>query len=276
MFAYFFDLPPELREQILQHLCLFPNGVFIGTHRIPTSPISGPGRRVRAAAPPVNMFLASPVLYHEAGRIYYGQNTFSLDCRPSRLTRLHDLLARAETGLLTSAGARVSRHRMRSVVVYICRLGSLLQDCIIPALADMVLSGALKRVDFRLEESVGMPMVMTASHLPTSASTTSNEPGFVSAPFQALLRLLVDPDMEDTHLRVAARSHPQFWGQYYMHCQSDGLGRQRKKQQQQQQQSLAFHDGDVEAADWVEVDVNKLLERYGGSAAEFRITRVGD
>jgi hypothetical protein len=30
LFEYFFDLPPELREQILSHVCVFPTGILVG------------------------------------------------------------------------------------------------------------------------------------------------------------------------------------------------------------------------------------------------------
>ncbi|KAK3300209.1 uncharacterized protein B0H64DRAFT_437381 [Chaetomium fimeti] len=115
-FEYFFDLPPELRELILSHICVFPAGILVGGGSDGRSVAlrrgaAGVTRHIhhdgttnhnRAAGngsseggehdnnqdyededgdyadPPTNLFLASPVLHREAGDLYYARNTFHL------------------------------------------------------------------------------------------------------------------------------------------------------------------------------------------------------
>ena len=106
-FEYFFDLPPELREQILSHICVFPSGILVGggddvngsgnvalggggpaltTRVAATTTVAaqnegdgGGDETVVPANPPVNVFLASPILYREARELYYGRNVFHFD-----------------------------------------------------------------------------------------------------------------------------------------------------------------------------------------------------
>ncbi|GAB1310262.1 hypothetical protein MFIFM68171_00472 [Madurella fahalii] len=105
-FDLFFDLPPEIREHILSYICLFPGGVLVGGGvNVPVAAAAaaaaagasrdesfadendddgdgdgdGDGQGQEAANPPVNLFLASPFFYREAGDLYYGRNVFHLD-----------------------------------------------------------------------------------------------------------------------------------------------------------------------------------------------------
>ena len=147
-FEYFFDLPPELREQILCHICIFPSGILVGggddvnrsgnvalrggdpalsatvtatAAATPAAVQNGDGddggHETVAANPPVNVFLASPILYREAGDLYYGRNVFHFDLaswswaaswgsrRVKRMQRLQRRREEQQQGWTTTAAA---------------------------------------------------------------------------------------------------------------------------------------------------------------------------
>ncbi len=171
-FEYFFDLPPELREQVLLHVCYFPSGILVKLGRGAVRPVSAPsaggaarrgdgggdgededGDEGELADPPVNLFLASPVLYREAAAIYYGRNVFHLDLEVFKWGRkqrnwvleLASTCTGAAAGSGSKGGSKVgrelgaalqlladpnaagARRRIRSVVVNVRRFGAMVQ-----------------------------------------------------------------------------------------------------------------------------------------------------
>ncbi|KAK3694863.1 hypothetical protein B0T22DRAFT_84837 [Podospora appendiculata] len=275
-FHYFFDLPAELRELILQHICLFPDGILVGGNS-----------HNDAAGPPLDLFLASSRLMREASDIYYGQNTFHFDCRRSRLSQLSAALVDPDTGLLDSLAARPARRRIRAVVVYVRRLGALLGNVVIPALRNMVLDGGLRALDVRVEQklfchSVGLVFSRTAERF--SPGSLVRGGGNVAAappigmPFRMLLGLLADPYLDSTHVRLL-REHrglaavcPYHAGDW---CKRD-LRQQRWRRLVQPPGECASYQEELEGwSCWVDVDVKGLLEVYRGDEPEFRILSVG-
>ncbi|KAK4105698.1 hypothetical protein N658DRAFT_492184 [Parathielavia hyrcaniae] len=298
-FEYFFDLPPELREQILSHLCLFPTGINVGggvdgkvvpmpaapasnasistagahqsTHHTSTSSQSYSLLQVdedkdeneddeNCAEPPINLFLASPVLYREAGDLYYGRNVFHLNCvlSLSLRRRVPPRQSSALSKLLNDRDTSGARWRIRSAVVYVKRLGGLVQLWLGPVLGKMVLNGALRRV--RVDVLAGRSR---ADPSPVMADFASNPA------LRALLKLLTDPDMEKAELRVPRRDHARFWCRFHPGGVSE------------------YDDGDVACQmvsgrhlsghgdEFVPVDIHRLVDVCAGDAAEFKIKRVG-
>ncbi|KAK3393689.1 hypothetical protein B0H63DRAFT_458826 [Podospora didyma] len=300
LFERFFDLPPELREQILENVCLFPGGIHVGAYTPggdddDDDDIASPG------APPLGLFLASSQLYREAVGLYYGRNTFYWNLKPRRLSRLHPSLADAERGLLTSAAASGARRSIRSLVIYVRLLGSLLEDKIIPQLSDMILAGNLRRLDVRLGESYeafwdGKRWVEHCH--PQRASSLNPDREWFNAmdyAFRALLRLISDPDLERVHVRVARRFHVAFWCAFHAHkdgappCVNQrpadhqdgrvpvlvrrlaamGLGSALSHQTPRYASST-----DDYGAFWIDIDLDSLLREHGGGAAELNIKKV--
>ncbi|KAH6650911.1 hypothetical protein F5144DRAFT_66918 [Chaetomium tenue] len=265
-FKCFFDLPVELREQILSYICIFPTDILVG---------SGPGgrcvARIPAAAdvtqhgdqdqrhdyddeakkedpvdydyadPPTNLFLASPLLYREAGDLYYTRNTFLFpfilpsSCSPGRRRTRHrsphrprhqqfgvDALLR----LLTHPDTTNARRRIRAAVVVVRDVGTQLQNVIVPALTDMVLSGALRRLCVDVMESAppSGPLLSfkdgPGGELVYSFGDGVGDGGTNPA-LRALLALLADPGLSEQEqgggvkLRVLRGWHEPFWCQFH-------------------------------------------------------------
>ncbi|KAL2184391.1 hypothetical protein L209DRAFT_811900 [Thermothelomyces heterothallicus CBS 203.75] len=247
-FEFFFDLPPEIREQILSYLCLFPTGIWVGggvggksialtpaaaallMGKMPTGSQRTATRKSRSthngiggnvdissggggggddgayglgdcnADPPVNLFLASPTLYREAGDLYYGRNLFHFafslctwgrkklrqqqghnqDKEKAKMQqerhqgdRPITAAAAARNAPRDSSGAAVARflthadtvrarRRVRSAVVHLRRLGGLVEDLVVPALADLALTGALRRLGVH----IGGELFLCVGHPP--------------------------------------------------------------------------------------------------------------
>ncbi|KAJ4297021.1 hypothetical protein N0V88_003937 [Collariella sp. IMI 366227] len=252
-FEYFFDLPPELREQILCHLCLFPTGILVGagedglTIAIPSAsplavaphashpplPVSDQDDQEEYAGPPLDVFLASPVLYREAGDIYYGRNVFHVEFVSlsglawGRLQRwnghplMHDQMA-----LFNERGTAGARRRIRQVVLHLKRFGGVISEVAAPALEDMVLNGSLRRLRVDVREGWAGFQIPTA----TDVARVRRMDHTANPGLRGLLAVLADPDMEKAELRA----------------------------------------GD----EFLEMNIPQVVEACAGNAAEFHITRV--
>ena len=320
-FDYFFDLPPELREQILAHVCLFPSGVLVwggvDGRSVPLSPgpsaaaattrhandttptttgLLGEGvdeeeeEEEESADPPVNLFLASPVLYREAGDIYYGQNVFHFDFASAswgrrQQSRVLDQLAAASTfastampigtgevsrgssgvgdgigalvRLLTHPDMAGARRRIRSAVVYVKRFGALVLDVLAPALGDMVLNGGLRRLRVDVLE------VESRRVLPGGPGRLRTVDYRENPALRALLVLLTDPDMERAELRVPRGAHAWFWCRFHQGGVSEGEGRMGCE-------FSGYRGG------FLQVDIHRLVGACIGdaAAAELKIKKV--
>jgi hypothetical protein len=339
LFECFFDLPPELREQVLSHICVFPNGILVGggvdgrsiplpvtspptsttaavstvTHNVTAAcitctnqPFPGQEDQTREeeeeeeeggehADPPVNLFLASPVLYREAGDLYYGRNDFHLDLASSSWGRRQqsrlasDLTSSAAPNvnsgpgpgslgpgmgallrLLTHPDTAHARRRIRSAVVYVKRFGALVLDVLAPALADMVLNGGLRRLRVDVREVGRGPMAPGAVTARLGGETRLRTVDYAGNPaLRALLVLLTDPDMERAELRVPRRGHAWFWCRFHQ----DGVsGEKGRACQALSSSSDGLGVGDEDG--FLRVDIHRLVEACAGDAAEFKIKKI--
>ncbi|KAJ9151898.1 hypothetical protein NKR23_g2705 [Pleurostoma richardsiae] len=249
-FYYFFDLPPELREQILTYLCVAPGGVHLGEWcKYPPAPgessssssmsektdgtaahdgddanagiapwyLPGPP----AARFPLNLFLVGTQFYREAADVYFGRNAFHVDATTSR--RSLDGIFSSETGLLACPRYAQSRRRIRHVVLVVRRLGGQFQNEAAPWLLDMILCGALRVLDVRLAKPMfasqgpfTAPLVRPGVRGEGSAAVAAAAALAAGEGFRALLRLLADPSLERRSLAVAAGGHWTLWCPFHV------------------------------------------------------------
>ncbi|KAI0545551.1 hypothetical protein F4679DRAFT_576084 [Xylaria curta] len=175
----FFELPAELRTHILSHLMISKYGVVLyNCTRF------GPTARDRITV--INIFLVNIQMYQEASAIFYGQNRFILNGQSHRLP-----------GHLTKPGGFLSpqgqdaRRRVHTLSLYLTRVGGEFEDILSPALSDMILYGTLRR----LKICLGPPSYQPRTPGPDIDMMTRS-------PFQALLYLLADPDLQHVELCV--------------------------------------------------------------------------
>lgn len=147
-FDYFFDLPGELRRQILGYLVVEPGGVMIGQR--------GPWSRAIGGSPswsfadidtddqddddadtlgwPLNYFLVSHAFHREVTAVYFRQNTFYLIATGRKPATTYPGPCER---LLGDPRYRDSRRRMRKIVLYIKALRGVLVDGVFKPLGDM-------------------------------------------------------------------------------------------------------------------------------------------
>ncbi|KAJ2981077.1 hypothetical protein NUW58_g6779 [Xylaria curta] len=178
-FFRFFDLPAELRTNILSHLLISKYGIVLYN-----CTLFGPTTRDKVTA--LYVFLVNIQMYQEASAIFYGKNRFIINGQshrlPGHLTK--------PGGFLSSEG-QDARRRVRSLYLYLTRVGGEFKDILAPAISDMILSGSLRR----LKICLGPP----SSHPGVIAPETDM---MTKQPFQDLLNLLADPDLEHVQLCV--------------------------------------------------------------------------
>jgi hypothetical protein len=315
-FEYFFDLPPELREQILEYICVFPSGILVGGGVDGGSVCLRPARSAagqqqqqhdtmydgddddgnqndtnqnqqqQPADPPINLFLASPILYRDAGDLYYTRNVFHLDVAavawgrrgqysaaydpaaagsspspsmsPAAAGRGHPRGVAAQMRLLTHPVAAPARRRIRRAVVQVRRLGGLVTDAVAPALGDMVVNGALRGLSVDVVELDVESEVVLLSGAVLQRLKGVDYSG--NPALRALLVLLADPDMERAVWRVPRGVHAWFWCRFHEGGVSGGGGRGC---------AMSRARGGL-----LEVDIHKLVDACAGDSADFRIIRV--
>lgn len=266
-FDHFFELPGELREQILALLVVKPAGIHLGEHYCfpgrDANPIEDDdnsddneyggdgGDEERWVGWPVNYFLVSQLFYSEVSSLFFGENKFYLYAGVRRSTLFDEL---SKQGILApqqrslrgkgpaGSGSAThylhSRRRVRHLVLYIQRLGGSLGDFIAPCLQDMVLSGDLRHLDIRV------------CHLEQQGADKRGTV-WTSAPATVLLRLLRDPDLESARLRA------------YLPVESPGrLKALNDWCPLRIDQEAGGHDPDTRQ--WASVDVEELTRRYRG------------
>lgn len=276
-FDYFFDLPGELREQILGLLLIKQGGITIGSDQRMLSNSAddqeedesdeGGSECDAEDCPswPVNYFLVSQVFNREATAVYFRQNTFYIHATGRKYAshppvddlkavytigeRLHQHGAGpppppGEALLNRSEWAR-SRRRIRKVVLYVQRPRGSLSGDVFEPLLDMILAGGLKALEVRILWLAARGRRVLAS-----------------APMRSLYRVLSDPDLDVARLRVPAGGHEEFWCAFH---KEGGLARGCAK---------AECEGVKDA--WVDVDVGALIREHGGVEEQLRIFKVGD
>ncbi|KAI0410168.1 hypothetical protein F4802DRAFT_17084 [Xylaria palmicola] len=175
----FFDLPAELRSNILCYLLISKYGIVLYN-----CTLFGPTARERVMV--IYIFLVNIQMYQEASAIFYGQNRFILNGQSHRLP-----------GHLTKPGGFLSpqgqdaRRRVQTLSLYLTRVGGEFENILAPAISDMILSGSLRK----LKICLGPP----SSH-PRIAGPDMEM--MTRLPFQALLNLLADPDLQHVELCV--------------------------------------------------------------------------
>lgn len=284
-FISFFDLPGELREQILAYLLVQPEGIHINARgklellgetsperRIKSPPLSDDDSdddRQEKPGWPLNYFLVSQTFHREASAVFFGENKFYM----YTLARSVILRGRGpgrrrwpEPGGTSKGGhghERGFKHleslrRIRRVVLYAQRLGGVLESLFVPLLRDMTLAGGLKHLDVRV--------------CPSRQGARGPASLWGSSPGRGLLDLLRDPDLDVARLRV---------------CLDLLLPEGKGKSSEEEAEGVASWcprregpDGrlvtatDREGRVWCDMDVGELVRRYGGE--EVGIFKVGE
>ncbi|KAI1331356.1 hypothetical protein F5Y16DRAFT_359733 [Xylariaceae sp. FL0255] len=174
----FFDLPAELRLDILSRLLLSKYGIILHNHTL-FEP------NVVNQVSILNIFLVSVQMYQEASAIFYSQNCFTINAQSHRLP-----IHLTKPGGFLSEQGQDARRRVHTLALYLTRVGGEFEDILRPAIADMILSGSLRR----LKVCLGQP----TSH----PSRSSGSDVVTRPPFKALLELLGDPDLDNVELLV--------------------------------------------------------------------------
>ncbi|KAI0126578.1 hypothetical protein BJ170DRAFT_629221 [Xylariales sp. AK1849] len=235
----FFDLPAELREAILANLVLLPSSISA------LRPVS----RDDEARPPAilaDLLLVCSQMYQEVSAIFYTQNRFHIDLGPR--TVLDQL---TEEGQLLSAQGQDARRRIRNLTLRMRRIGGDFERHIVPALSDMILCGSLRNLEINiLSQSRGRQKMSCTSVLPMQGGPNPLEATglFHTSPFQALLRLLADPDLERVDFLVSP-FHWALWCPF--HEPLEGIGSCGSKLMQRENQ-------------YARVDWRQMVEAWGG------------
>ncbi|KAI2472585.1 hypothetical protein F4781DRAFT_343949 [Annulohypoxylon bovei var. microspora] len=238
----FLDLPPELRGAIFSELLVSEDNIILHDTTLFTLPLSGPWSFR-------NVFLVSMQIYQEASAIFYSQNRFTLNAHSHRLP-VH-LTSRG--GFLSEEG-QDARRRVRSLTLYLTRVGGEFERVIGPALSDMVLSGSLRDLVLRL----GPPSSLGANRMP--------DPDMVQRPpFQALLRLLADPYLETVKL-LAWKAHLTVFCPFHGKANSSI----RSDTESVDSQGTAILRN---SPGWIELDWKAMVEVYGVGQ---KIVRIGE
>lgn len=302
-FDYFFDLPGELREQILMLLLVKPNGIIIGSDPTVRSwndrdsedesdddddeddDESNPDG---SPAWPINYFLVNHIFKREATAVYFRENTFHIYATGRKYTPPH---APADDPLqaLYATGQRLHRHgtlpppaapggeallnrpewapsraRLRSVVLHVQRPGrGALARDVFAPLLAMILGGGLRVLDVRLR---WYPRSSAGSSSSSASGSSSSSRALASPPMRELYRVLSDPDLDAARLRVPARAHDACWCAFHGAAAACG-GREGQR---------APDRGDDEDDAWIDVDIGALIRAHGGFDEQQRIFKVGD
>ncbi|KAK4193388.1 hypothetical protein QBC35DRAFT_446530 [Podospora australis] len=314
-FECFFDLPIELQDQILNHICYFHEGIMVDDYEFPhtpgylrySSPLLGSSGsyaagdtlqqlplaecpQYRLGLPPVDLMLACSELYHRAKEIYYSRNTFYLDFRTLKHKRASQVVGYDAKGRVVRKGghSRVDafligdakgapRLAVKSLVVYFRKFGGhQVEKELIPAMKEMVLRGSLRRVridvmgDYTRSAAGSSIRDWNAARL-TRANLSGNRA------LREVLVLLTDPYMQQGKMRVRRTNHGWFWCKFHdqesREVDSDEEGRSGcalLNEPPRNSTNSATGDGD-----WVEVDIDRLVQAYGGDSAEYKIKSFG-
>lgn len=210
----FFDLPAELRREILEYIVIFPIG--IRTHSLEEVSADAPEEPSPEGWEPfvedlpmalTDLFLVCSQMFNEASAVFYGSNVFRADLGNRKVYR--DL---TRDGGLLSAERRDIRRRIGTLHMGLRRLSGDFETVIAPALTDMILCGSLRN----LKVMIGVQDTGAHAALGYNTNPTPDQAAVSLArtsPFQALLRLLADPDLESIELSVG-KIHWSIWCPY--------------------------------------------------------------
>jgi len=151
----FFNLPAELRSDILSQLLIARRGIVLHSRTILS------GLPANAISTILCIFRVNVQMYQEASAIFYGRNSFILNGQSHRLP-----------GHLTSPGGFLSeqgqdaRRRVQTLSLYLTRMGGELENILAPAISDMALSGSLRTLRIYLGQpgshhyTISLPNIM--------------------------------------------------------------------------------------------------------------------
>ncbi|KAK9769717.1 hypothetical protein AB5N19_08345 [Seiridium cardinale] len=204
-FFRFFDLPGELRTAILEHLVIIHSEVPVYAKR-----------ETCTESPPMvltDLLLVSHQLYREASGLFYGQNNFLVNLGTRRMYS-----EISSEGQLFSHDTVDARRRIRCLSLRVRRISGDFESVVVPPLMDMILNGCLKVLDvgFLTQDNT---LKATAGYIQNHGSQSlckdTEAANLVrTSPFQALLKLLADPDLEMVTLWVSL-VHWSFWCSYH-------------------------------------------------------------
>ncbi|KAI0200877.1 hypothetical protein F4808DRAFT_450597 [Astrocystis sublimbata] len=243
----FFDLPAELRTSILSYLMISNDGVFL--HNCTLF-----GRTPLGRVTVLHTFLVSIQMYQEASAIFYGQNRFTLNCQSHRLPA-----HLTNPGGFLSLQGEDARRRVHSLSLYLTRVGGEFENILAPAIADMILSGSLRN----LKICLGQPNL----HPGTSGPDINM---MARLPFQALLSLLADPDLQHVGLFVW-KAHWPVYCPFHRDLTLTNNG--RPSTETVDANGLATIRG---APDWIQLDWEKMVELVGNCERIVKIEETDD
>ncbi|KAI1815514.1 hypothetical protein GGS20DRAFT_542746 [Poronia punctata] len=231
----FFELPAELRGDILSRLLISPFGIVLHSRTIfGDSPIN--------KYTVLCIFLVNVQMYQEASAIFYGQNHFILNGQSHRLP-----------GNLTGPGGFLSeqgqdaRRRIHNFSLFLTRIGGEVETVLAPAISDMVLRGCLRTLKIYLGQPGSSRSIMPGSDFVTRP------------PFQALLSLLSDPDLRHVEL-WAWRAHRTVFCPFHSPVKGPS--------ERVDGQGLATING---TSDWIQLDWAEMVNILGTTE---RISKV--
>ncbi|GAP85355.1 hypothetical protein SAMD00023353_1001610 [Rosellinia necatrix] len=232
----FFDLPAELRTNILSHLLALRHGVILFNCTMFGSPYD----KVTV----LRIFLVNVQMYQEASAIFYGQNIFTINAQSHRLP-----WHLTKPGGFLSPQGQDARRRVQTLSIYLNRVGGEFENVLAPTLSDMILSGSLRK----LKISLGSPNPHHARTSGPSIDITARPP------FQSLLNLLADPDLLHAELCV--------WKVHWdIFCPFHAIAERKTKGKNSREvvdeHGLATIRGD---ADWVQLDWEAMVSVFGSS-----------
>lgn len=203
-FGKFFDLPLEIRDQIISYLCLLPNPIQIGPTEAAEIPF------------PHHLLLSHPLLYSAGSTLFYEQNRFVLNLQTGPRAAVERAIC--DTSVPWLLGNERARRRLRYLELSPGRLGNVFLAHVSPAIADMILNGALRHLKLVLYPTSADKVVFNqnaADAQSRRAAITRRDDAFArSQPFKALLRLLADPDLDTAELYVDP-IHRDFWCEFH-------------------------------------------------------------
>ncbi|KAI0976787.1 hypothetical protein F4678DRAFT_124187 [Xylaria arbuscula] len=241
----FFDLPAELRTAILSHLLISKYGIVLYNYTLF-------GLTARDKITVLYLFLVNIQMYQEASAIFYRNNRFILNGQSHRLSR-----HLTQPGGFLSPQGQDARRRVQTLCLYLTRVGGEFENILAPAISDMILSGSLRR----LKICLGPP---SSQHARVTGPDTKL---LTTAPFQALLNLLADPDLRHVELCVW-KVH---WGVFCPFHENIGTtGKGRTLTETMDSHGLATIRG---YPDWVQLDWEAMVKVFGTGE---RIVKVRD
>lgn len=274
LFEFFFDLPSELREQILGYLLIRPEAIQIRPDAELTEPASWSADHQTLSwssdsdeedgAPwPLNYFLVCQTFKREATAMFFRENIFHVLSKGTKVQLHHPIYSRGDRArpnlllppkeprsgdaLLLNPAWTPSVRRIRNVIIHIQRLRGSLEQAVFQPLLDMILAGGLKNLEIRVGFRV------------------RSDSMFSALPMRCMYRVLTDPDLLVARLCIPAEHHESAWCAFH---QDGGEGREK----------CAFFQGMMEGPRtcWLDVDVAALIRKYGDVDDQFRIVKVGD